>query len=68
MIGASILDLFNLCEFTKEEIKEILENEILNFIFILGRTIGLIGHYNDQKRLKQGLFRMDTEDITYLED
>ncbi|KAL1231622.1 ATP-citrate synthase [Trichinella spiralis] len=31
-----------------------------------GRSIGFIGHYLDQKRLKQGLYRHPWDDITYL--
>jgi len=41
---------------------------ILNGLFVLGRSIGFIGHYIDQLRLKQGLYRHPTEDISYLVD
>lgn len=35
-------------------------------MFVLGRSIGLIAHYLDQKRLKTGLYRHPWDDITYL--
>jgi ATP citrate (pro-S)-lyase len=65
-IGATLLDIFENSNFTQEEIEEILSGDILNGFFLLSRTIGFIGHYNDQNRLKQGLFRFDTNDIAYL--
>ncbi len=33
---------------------------------MLGRSIGFIGHYLDQKRLKQGLYRHPWDDISYM--
>ena len=48
------------------EINEILENGLFNVFFVLGRTIGFIGHWYDQRRLKQGLFRLNKKDIKYL--
>ena len=38
----------------------------LNGLFVLGRSIGFIGHYLDQKRLKQGLYRHPWDDISYM--
>lgn len=35
----------------------------LNGLFVLGRSIGFIGHHLDQKRLKQGLYRHPADDI-----
>ena len=53
-------------EFSEDEINEVLENGLFNGFFVLGRTIGFIGHWYDQKRLKQGLFRLNKNDIKYL--
>lgn len=39
---------------------------VLNGLFVLGRSIGLIAHYLDQKRLRTGLYRHPWDDITYL--
>jgi ATP citrate (pro-S)-lyase len=33
---------------------------------VLGRSIGLIAHFLDQKRLRTGLYRHPWDDITYL--
>lgn len=52
--------------FTKKETKEILDTNALNGIFVLARTIGLIAHSIDQKRIKEKLYRHPWEDILYL--
>jgi len=66
-IATSMIDLLRSCgEFTPEQAKECIDNGILNGLFVLGRTMGFIGHYLDQKRLKQGLYRHPWDDITYL--
>ena len=57
----------NNLKFSKEEIEEIIENGLFNGFFVLGRTIGFIGHWYDQRRLKQGLFRLNKNDIKYLD-
>ena len=66
-MSASLLDAF-IAEgnFSVTEIETILEHELLNGFFIMARTCGLIGHWIDQKRLKQGLYRCATSDVTYL--
>lgn len=65
-IGALFLDLLNSCGmFTKEEIDDIVEIGYLNGLFVLARSIGLIGHTFDQKRLKQPLYRHPWEDVLY---
>src|SRR3989344_4270944 len=53
-------------EFSPEEIKEIIEIGYMNGLFALSRSIGIIGHILDQKRLREGLYRHPTEDILYL--
>lgn len=61
------VDLLRHCgAFTKEEAEEYVKYGTLNGLFVLGRSIGFIGHYIDQKRLKQGLYRHDWNDISYL--
>jgi ATP citrate (pro-S)-lyase len=40
----------------------------LNGLFVLGRSIGFIGHYLDQKRLKQPLYRHPWDDISYINE
>ena len=45
--------------------KECVKRGTLNGLFVLGRSVGLIGHFIDQNRLKQGLYRHPTDDISY---
>ncbi|KAF8931079.1 citrate synthase [Dissophora ornata] len=66
-IGVLFVDLLrNSGAFTREEAEEYIKIGTLNGLFVLGRSIGFIGHYLDQKRLKQGLYRHPWDDISYL--
>lgn len=68
-IAAAFIDLLRTCgAFTREEAREQVENGCLNGLFVLGRSIGFIGHFLDQKRLKQPLYRHPWDDISYLSD
>lgn len=67
VIGVSMVDLLrNSGCFTMEEANEFVEVGALNGIFVLGRSMGFIGHFLDQKRLKQGLYRHPWDDISYV--
>jgi len=67
IIGVSMVDLLrNSGCFTMEEANEFVECGALNGIFVLGRSMGFIGHFLDQKRLKQGLYRHPWDDISYV--
>ncbi|MBS3976749.1 MAG: hypothetical protein KGZ75_08525 [Syntrophomonadaceae bacterium] len=63
-IGACFVDLLR-HEMPKEEADEYIKLGFLNGLFVLGRSIGLIGHYLDQNRLKQELYRHPWDDILY---
>ncbi|KAF9976492.1 citrate synthase [Actinomortierella ambigua] len=66
-IGILFVDLLRHSgAFTREEADEYIKIGTLNGLFVLGRSIGFIGHYLDQKRLKQGLYRHPWDDISYL--
>ncbi|EDV27248.1 uncharacterized protein TRIADDRAFT_22398 [Trichoplax adhaerens] len=66
-IGVCFVDLLRNCgAFTTEEVTEYIESGTLNGIFVLGRSMGFIGHFLDQKRLKQGLYRHPWDDISYI--
>ena len=68
-IAALFLDaLESSPQFNAEEIKEIIEIGYMNGLFALSRSIGIIRHILDQKRLKEGLYRHPTEDILYLDE
>lgn len=67
-VACAFVDLLRTCgSFTKEEADEAIANGCLNGLFVLGRSIGFIGHFLDQKRLKQGLYRHPWDDISYLD-
>ena len=59
-IGAALADI--LIHYGREE--SICQGDILNGFFVLARTIGFIGHYNEQR--KNGLFRANNWDVDYL--
>merc|ERR1712216_846491 len=52
--------------FTLDEINDLVDDGCLNGLFVLSRSIGLIGHFLDQKRMKQPLYRHPWDDITYM--
>lgn len=65
-IGALFLDLLgSVGLFTKAEVDEIVDIGYLNGLFVLARSIGLIGHALDQKRLHQPLYRFPWSDVLY---
>lgn len=49
--------------FTQKEMDDIIAVGYLNGLFVLARSIGLIGHTLDQKRLQQPLYRHAWEDV-----
>jgi ATP-citrate lyase alpha-subunit len=66
-IGILFLDLMASCEeFSEQDINDVVRLGYLNGLFALGRSIGLIGHILDQKRLGSRLYRHPTEDIAYM--
>merc|ERR1712176_805311 len=66
-IAVSFVDMLRSSgAFGYAEIDEMVDNGCLNGLFALARTTGFIGHYLDQKRLKQPLYRHPWDDITYI--
>jgi len=64
-IGVLLVDLLKELKFTDREIDEMIKAGLFNAFFVLGRSIGLIGHYFDQIRLEQDLYRHPLDDILY---
>jgi len=64
-IGVLLVDLLKELKFGDPEIDRMIAMGTFNALFILGRSIGLIGHYFDQNRLEQGLYRHPLDDILY---
>jgi ATP-citrate lyase alpha-subunit len=65
-IGILFVDLMNSLGMAKEEIDDVIACGALNGLFVLGRSIGFMGHIIDQKRLKAGLYRHPWDDVLYL--
>lgn len=66
-IGICFVDMMRSCEaFTKEEADNYVEMGALNGLFVLARAIGIMGHYLDQKKLKQPLYRHPWDDIAFM--
>ncbi len=67
-IGICFLDLLENLGYSEEEKQEVLETEALNGLFVLGRTIGMMGHIFDQKRQHAGLYRQPWDEILFALD
>ncbi|MFX1326671.1 MAG: citrate/2-methylcitrate synthase [Promethearchaeota archaeon] len=64
-IGITFLDLLENLDFTAEEIEDVIYSEALNGLFVLGRSIGMMGHVFDQKRQRAGLYRQPWDEILF---
>jgi succinyl-CoA synthetase alpha subunit len=65
-IGILCIDMMYACGFDEERVQGVVDGGGLNGLFVLGRTIGMIGHYMDQKRLGSGLYRHPWDDVLYM--
>ena len=66
-IGITFLDLLENLDFSPEEIEDVINSEALNGLFVLGRSIGMMGHIFDQKRQRAGLYRQPWDEILFSE-
>ena len=64
-IGITFLDLLENLDFSPEEIEDVINSEALNGLFVLGRSIGMMGHVFDQKRQRAGLYRQPWDEILF---
>ena len=64
-IGVLFVDLLTSIGYTDDEIQQLTDMGFFNAIFLLGRSIGFMGHYFDQRRLNQPLYRHPLDDILY---
>ena len=64
-IGILMVDMWRALDYSEEEINEFIESGTLNSFFIVGRTIGFIGHVLDEKRLAMPMYRHPMDDILY---
>jgi succinyl-CoA synthetase alpha subunit len=61
-IAAVLLDILHEKEgMTFSELEKLVDVEFFNALFVLSRSVGFISHFIDQKRLDEGLFRLDED-------
>ena len=64
-IGILMVDMWRALGYDENEIDEFIESGTLNAFFIVGRSIGFIGHVLDEKRLAMPMYRHPMDDILY---
>jgi ATP-citrate lyase alpha-subunit len=64
-IGILMVDMWRSLGYSETEIDEFISGGTLNAFFILGRSIGFIGHILDEKRLQMPMYRHPFDDILY---
>jgi len=64
-IGILMVDMWRALGYTESEINEFISSGTLNAFFIVGRSIGFIGHILDEKRLAMPMYRHPMDDILY---
>ena len=64
-IGILMVDMWRALGYAESEIDEFIESGTLNAFFIVGRSIGFIGHILDEKRLAMPMYRHPMDDILY---
>lgn len=64
-IGILMVDMWRALGYSEEEIDEFISSGTLNAFFIVGRSIGFIGHILDEKRLAMPMYRHPMDDILY---
>lgn len=64
-IGILMVDMWRALGYSETEIDEFIESGTLNSFFIVGRSIGFIGHILDEKRLAMPMYRHPFDDILY---
>jgi ATP-citrate lyase alpha-subunit len=67
-IGICFLDLLENLDFTEHEKEDVIRSEALNGLFVLGRSIGMMGHIFDQKRMRSRLYRQPWDEILFYKE
>jgi ATP-citrate lyase alpha-subunit len=65
-IGILICDMLRSVGYSPQQVEEFIELGALNAFFVLGRSIGLMGHVLDQKRLRTRLYRQPWDEILFM--
>ena len=64
-IGILMVDMWRALGYEEEEIDSFIDAGALNAFFVVGRSIGFIGHILDEKRLGMPMYRHPMDDILY---
>jgi ATP-citrate lyase alpha-subunit len=65
-IGVLCCDMLRSIGYPPEQIEDFVGLGTLNAFFVLGRSIGIIGHVMDQKRLRTRLYRQPWDEILFM--
>jgi ATP citrate (pro-S)-lyase len=66
-IACGLLDILSQAEgYTPEQLKELVDQEFFNSLFVLSRSVGFMAHFFDQRRNDEGLFRLGDDHVTKL--
>jgi ATP-citrate lyase alpha-subunit len=65
-IGILICDMLRSVGYSPQQVEEFIDLGALNAFFVLGRSIGLMGHVMDQKRLQTRLYRQPWDEILFM--
>ncbi len=66
-MGAVLLDILATEEeLSVDELKELSRSGFFDAFFVIPRSIGLIAHHLDQKRLDEGLVRLSPEEVGFI--
>ena len=64
-IGILMVDMWRALGYSEADIDGFIDAGALNAFFVVGRSIGFIGHILDEKRLGMPMYRHPTDDILY---
>ncbi len=64
-IGILMVDMWRALGYSEADIDGFIDAGTLNAFFVVGRSIGFIGHILDEKRLGMPMYRHPTDDILY---
>jgi ATP-citrate lyase alpha-subunit len=64
-IGILMVDMWRALGYSESDIDGFIDAGALNAFFVVGRSIGFIGHILDEKRLGMPMYRHPTDDILY---
>jgi citrate synthase len=66
-IAAIMLDILESeLGYDAKQLKELVDIEFFNALFVLSRSIGFTAHYLDQRRHDEGLLRLEADDVRYM--